>query len=55
MIANRVRSEEEGRNLYEKMKVVVNKFLNIPVEYLGAVPLDDQISKAVMRQKPVSV
>ena len=55
MIANRVRSEDEGRNLYEKMNVVVNKFLDIPLEYLGAVPLDDQISKAVMRQKPVSV
>ncbi len=55
MIANRVRGEEEGHHLYEKMSVVVNKFLNIPVEYLGAVPLDDQIAKAVMRQKPVSV
>jgi len=55
MISNRVRSEEEGQNLYEKMSVVVNKFLNIPVEYLGSVPLDEQISKAVMRQKPVSV
>ena len=55
MIANRVRSQEEGQHLYEKMSVVVNKFLNIPVEYLGAVPLDDQITKAVMRQKPVSV
>lgn len=55
MIANRVRSEAEGHNLYEKMNVVVNKFLDIPLEYLGEVPLDDQINKAVMRQKPVSV
>ena len=55
MISNRVRSEEEGQHLYEKMNVVVNKFLNIPLEYLGSVPMDDQITKAVMRQKPVSV
>jgi len=55
MIANRVTNQEEGLHLYEKMNVVVNKFLNIPLEYLGAVPFDDQIRKAVMRQKPISV
>lgn len=55
MIANRVKSEAEGQNLYEKMNVVVNKFLNIPLDYMGIVPLDDQMSKAVMRQVPISV
>lgn len=55
MVSNRVRSEAEGQNLYEKMSIVVKKFLDISVEYLGAVPFDEQISKAVMRQKPVSV
>ena len=55
MISNRVTSLTEGQNLYEKMSVVSEKFLNIPITYLGSVPLDEQISKAVMRQKPVSV
>lgn len=55
MISNRVSSPAEGQSLYEKMSVVSDKFLNIPITYLGSVPLDDQISKAVMRQKPVSV
>jgi len=55
MISNRVKSAAEGQNLYEKMSVVSEKFLNIPITYLGQVPLDEQISKAVMRQKPVSV
>ncbi len=55
MIANRVDSISEGQNLYEKMSIVSEKFLNIPVTYLGSVPMDEQISKAVMRQKPVSV
>lgn len=55
MIANRVKNEEEGMSLYEKMSVVADKFLSIPVTYLGSVPMDEQISKAVMRQKPVSV
>lgn len=55
MISNRVKNDAEGKNLYEKMSVVSDKFLNIPITYLGPVPMDEQISKAVMRQKPVSV
>lgn len=55
MISNRVKNEAEGQNVYEKMSVVSEKFLNIPITYLGPVPMDEQISKAVMRQKPVSV
>lgn len=55
MISNRVNSEAEGRNLYEKMSVVVDKFLNIQPEFLGMIPQDDLISKAVMIQKPITV
>ena len=55
MISNRVKNEAEGQNLYEKMSVVSDKFLSIPITYMGAVPMDEQITKAVMRQKPVSV
>ena len=40
MIANRVDSEAEGRSLYEKLNVVVMKFLEINMQYLGAVPQD---------------
>lgn len=55
MISNRVNSLAEGQGLYEKMSVVSEKFLNIPITYLGSVPMDEQVSKAVMRQRPVSV
>ena len=55
MIANRVDSEAEGRSLYEKLNVVVMKFLEINMQYLGAVPQDNNIKKAIMKQKPVSM
>ncbi len=55
MISNRVSSEAEGRNLYEKMSVVVDKFLNIQPEFLGMIPQDDLVSKAVMVQKPITI
>lgn len=55
MVANRVRSDSEGKNLYEKMSVVVNRFLNIQPEYLGMIPQDDCVSKAIMQQQPVTL
>ena len=55
MISNRVGSETEGKSLYEKMSVVVDKFLNIQPEFLGIIPQDEMISKAVMVQKPITM
>ena len=55
MIANRVSGEQEGKNLYEKLGMVVSKFLQIDMEYLGIIPQDSSITKAVMRQKPVTL
>lgn len=54
VIANRVSSYEEGKNLYNKLSVVVNRFLNINLEFLGIVPMDENISKSVMQQNPVT-
>ena len=48
MIANRVSTESEGRNLYEKLNMVVSKFLDIDMTYLGIIPMDNNIVKAVM-------
>ena len=55
VIANKVSTAEEGRDLYEKLSSVVEKFLDIDVEFLGEIPQDTIISKAVMKQKPVSM
>lgn len=55
MIANRVEKETEGQALFNKLNVVVSRYLKIPISYLGAVPQDDQLSKAVMQQSPVSL
>ena len=52
MIANRIDSYEDGKELYDKLSLVVSKFLNLKLEYLGALPQDSIVSKAVIRQKP---
>jgi flagellar biosynthesis protein FlhG len=52
MIANRVDTYDDGKELYDKLSIVVSKFLNLKLEYLGALPLDHIVSKAVIRQTP---
>lgn len=55
MLANRVEKEEEGQILYSKLNAVVSRYLKMPFAYLGAIPQDGQLSKAVMQQTPVSL
>lgn len=55
MITNRVSSQKEGKELFDKLNVVVNRFLDVDIDFLGAVPMDMNVSKAVMRQTPFSI
>ena len=55
VIANKVDSLEEGKNLFNKLNTVVTRYLNIPISYLGEVPQDTLLAKAVMQQMPVSL
>ncbi len=55
MIANKVSDEREARALYAKLESVVEKYLKVPISYLGMVPHDPQLAKAVMQQMPVSI
>lgn len=55
VIANRVNKVSEGITLFEKLEVVVSRYLKLPITYLGAIPWDNQLAEAVMQQKPVSL
>lgn len=55
LIANRVSKESEGKILYEKLNAVVERYLKVPILYLGCVPDDVQLSRSVMQQTPVSL
>ncbi len=55
VLANRVLSEEEGRNVYEKLSSVVFQFLQGSVFYAGMIPQDTALEKAVRQQQPVSL
>ena len=55
VIANKVENEMEGKALFAKLNAVVERYLKMPVSYLGAIPQDSILSKAVMQQTPVSL
>ncbi len=55
LVANKIQKPGDGKILYEKLSTVAGKYLKTPMEYLGEVPEDSQLSRAVMQQKPVSM
>ncbi len=55
MIANRVTKGTEGRILFDKLNAVVERYLKIPMIYLGYIPEDAQLANSVMQQVPVSL
>ena len=55
LVANKVNSRDEAMAVYNKIKTVTTKFLNGEVKYLGMVPQDDTLEKAVRNQKIVSL
>lgn len=52
MIANRVTPDENGEEIFDKLNMVVTRFLNLKLEYFGHIPLDNTVSKAVIMQRP---
>lgn len=55
MVANRAHGYHEGKELFDKLDTVVEKFLNMKMEYLGYIPYDEKLPKSVMKQQPVTV
>ncbi len=55
VLANKVFGEAEAEALYEKLEAVVGRYLKLPITYLGMIPQDTQLAKAVMQQMPVSL
>lgn len=53
ILANMVRSAQEGRDLYNKMCRVTDRYLDVTLGFMGAVPYDENLRKAVKAQRPV--
>lgn len=53
IVANMVQDAQEGRELYNKLVKVTDRFLDATLDFVGAVPYDEYLRKAVQRQKAV--
>ncbi|MBN7116530.1 cobyrinic acid a,c-diamide synthase [Pseudomonas oleovorans] len=53
VLANMAHSPQEGRNLFAKLTKVTDRFLDVALQYVGAVPYDECVRKAVQKQRAV--
>lgn len=53
VLSNMVRSQLEGRDLYQKIARVTDRYLDVTARYAGFVPHDDFLRRALQRQEPV--
>lgn len=53
VLANMVRSPGEGQALFEKLQRVTGRFLDVTLDYVGEIPEDQYLRKAIREQRPV--
>lgn len=53
VVANMVRSPNEGQQLFEKLAKVSDRFLDVGLELVGVVPFDENIRKSGRKQKAI--
>lgn len=53
VLSNMVQDEQEGKVLYQKLSRVCARFLEVNLHFLGTVPYDQALRKAVQRQQSV--
>lgn len=55
VLINRVTSDSEGMDIFDKLNKVTKKFLGLELRNIGFLPEDKSLPKAVIEQKPVSI
>ncbi len=53
VVANMTRTLSEGQNLFNKLQLVCDRFLDVTLQYIGHIPFDENVRKAVQKQTPL--
>ncbi len=53
VVANMTRSAQEGINLFGKLNTVCERFLDASLQYMGHIPFDESVRKAIQKRRPV--
>ncbi len=51
VLANMVRTSQEGRELFAKLSGVCSRFLDVTLDYMGSIPFDENARNAIKKQK----
>ncbi|MFW5446506.1 MAG: MinD/ParA family protein [Methylophagaceae bacterium] len=53
IVANMTRNVQEGRELFNKISLVCDRFLDVNLDFMGIVPFDEDLRRAVKKQRAV--
>jgi len=53
LVVNQTHGDDEGLEVYQKLTIVSNRYLDISINYLGCIPQNQRMQEAVRRQKPI--
>ncbi len=51
LIVNFIKNEEEALDVYRKLTMVANRYLDISIDYMGSIPRDKQMIDAIRKQQ----
>lgn len=51
VVANMTRTQQEGINMFNKLNTVCERFLDVTLQFVGQIPFDESVRKAVQKQK----
>jgi flagellar biosynthesis protein FlhG len=53
LVVNMVADEDEALDVYRKLSIVSNRYLDISIDYLGSIPTDKQMSESIRKQHAI--
>lgn len=53
VVANMTRTAQEGLSLFNKLNTVCERFMDASLQYMGHIPFDENVRKAIQKRRPV--
>lgn len=54
IVASGAKDDNDGYEIFQKLSIVATKFLDLDINYMGIIPHDESVPKAVLKQEPYS-
>jgi flagellar biosynthesis protein FlhG len=53
LVVNQIQHENEALDVYRKLTMVSNRYLDISIDFLGSIPADKQMTEAIRKQRVI--